>query len=160
MDADDLKRHICETFEGVSVVESSGDLFFSYDPDGDVVASEQWTPFATIVTGDTYDGVSDLSRPGDHRLNIGLTKATYTARFGAPPRERGDHGVLDTGFDYAVRDEVLPHPLYASQYWVCVVNPGRATLDEEVAPLLAEAYERAVRAHAARRARRARRARA
>lgn len=22
----------------------------------------------------------------------------------------------------------MPHPTYASQYWVCVVNPGGATL--------------------------------
>ncbi|MFC4563550.1 DUF6194 family protein [Nocardiopsis mangrovi] len=154
MDADDMKRHICEAFEGVSVAESSGDMFFSYDPDGDVVASESWTPFITIVTGDTYDSVSDLSRPGAYRLNIGLTKATYTARFGAPPQERDEHGVLATGFDHAARDEVIPHPVYASQYWVCVVEPRRTTLDD-VRPLLDEAYQRAVRAHAARRTRRA-----
>jgi hypothetical protein len=23
----------------------------------------------------------------------------------------------------------MPHPIYASQHWVCVVNPGEATLE-------------------------------
>ena len=38
----------------------------------------------------------------------------------------------------------MPHPYYASQYWVCVVNPSSATF-EEVRPLLAEAHAFAVR---------------
>lgn len=44
-------------------------------------------------------------------------------------------------------DTLLPHPTYASQHWVCVLNPGEATL-ETVRALLAEAYEFAARKYA------------
>ncbi len=141
-----MKEHISSTFAGIRVAEASGDTFFLYDPDGDLPPERQM-PFATIVTDDNYERVSELSRPGVYRLNIGLTKATYTAMFGAVPTKRDDQGVLETGFDYAERDRLMPHPVYASQHWVCVVSPGEATLDA-VRPLLAEAYEFAARKHA------------
>lgn len=49
----------------------------------------------------------------------------------------------------------MPHPHYASQYWVCVVSPSARTFDEEVRALLEEAYEFAARKQANRRARHA-----
>ncbi|PXY20988.1 DUF6194 family protein [Prauserella muralis] len=152
MNASELTRHLAATFEGVRVLEHAGDSFLVYDPDGDL-PNERMFPFVTVVAGDTYDTASALDRPGAYRLNIGVTKATYTARFGAPPTERGEGGVLDTGFDYAERDQLLPHPVYASQYWVCVVSPSDETL-EAVRPLLTEAYEFAARKYANQRARR------
>jgi hypothetical protein len=62
--------------------------------------------------------------------------------------------VLDPGRDYAVLDTLLPHPVYASQHWVCVLVPGAETFETTVRPLLDEAYRLAVRKyenHAARR---------
>jgi len=146
MDANEMTQYICETFDGVRTLEGWGDTFFLYDPEGNLPAERQ-LPFATIVTGDHYDKVSHLDRPGAYRLNIGLTKATYTARFGAAPTQRDADGMLETGFDYAAVDTIMPHPSYASQYWVCVVNPGGATL-ETAWTLLAEAHEFAARKHA------------
>jgi hypothetical protein len=151
MDADEMKRYIDETFDGINAVYNAGDTFFMYDPARDL-PPERWFPFATIVTGDRHDKVSDLDRPGRYRLNIGLTKATYVRLFGAPPKVRDEHYVLATGFDYAATDTLMPHPVYASQYWVCVVNPGGATLDT-VRGLLAEAHGFAARKHANQQAR-------
>src|SRR5262245_50469987 len=128
MDATELRCYICETFEGVMAFDNSGDTFFIYDPDQDLPAERQ-LPFATIVTGDHYDSVSKLDRLGAYRINIGLTKATYAAWFGAVPTQRDASGVLNPGFDHAAVDTVLPHPTYASQHWVCVVNPGEATVE-------------------------------
>ncbi|WP_123743547.1 DUF6194 family protein [Saccharothrix texasensis] len=154
MTAEEMTDHISSTFAGTRVMEAYGDTFFLYDPDGDLPPERQ-LPFATIVTGDHYEQVSELTEPGAYRLNIGLTKATYTAMFGAVPTGRDDRGVFDTGFDHAERDRVMPHPVYASQHWVCVVSPGEATADA-IGPLLAEAHGFAARKHAnhARRARR------
>jgi hypothetical protein len=152
MDASEMKRYICEVFDGVRAVDSSGDTFFLYDPGGDLPAQRQF-PFVTIVTGDHYDSVSRLNRPGTYRLNIGLTRATYAASFGTAPTQRSTDDVLDTGFDYAAKDTVMPHPIYASQHWVCVVNPGEATL-ETVRTLLAEAHGFAARKYANHQARR------
>jgi hypothetical protein len=152
MNADEMKRYICTTFDGVNAVDASGDTFFMYDPDRDLPAERQ-LPFATIVTGDHYDSVSNLTWPGAYRLNIGLTKSTYAARFGAAPTRRNADGVLETGFDYAAVDTVMPHPIYASQHWVSVVNPGASTL-ETVRTFLAEAHGFAARKHANHHARR------
>jgi len=139
-----MKRYVCGTFDGVRVLEGGGDTFLVYDPEGDLPAERQM-PFVTIVTGDHYDSVSKLDRPGAYRLNIGLTKATYVARFGAGPTP---HDV-----DHAAADTVMPHPTYAAQHWVCVVNPGEASL-ETVRTLLAEAHAYAARKYANHRARR------
>ncbi len=136
-----MNRYIRESFDGVNAVDSSDDTFFLYDPDGDLPAERQ-IPFATTVTGDHYDNVSNLDRPGAYRLNIGLTKATYTAMFGTAPAP--DHAAVDT---------VMPHPTYASQHWVSVVNPGEATLDT-VRTLLAEAHAFAARKYTNHQARR------
>ena len=137
-----MTAYIRSTYDGVSAVEGYGDLFFLYDPDRDLPPERQM-PFATIVTGDHYDKVSDLDRPDTYRLNIGLTKATYAARFGAAATP-----------DYAALDTLMPHPEYAAQHWVCVVNPGAATLDA-VKALLDEAHAFAARKHANHQARQA-----
>lgn len=147
-----MKRYVCEMFDGVNAIDGSGDTFLLYDPNRDLPPERQ-LPFATIVTGDHYDSVSELDRPGAYRINIGLTKASYTALFGPAPTHRDEHGVLETGFDYAATDTVMPHPTYASQYWVCVVNPGDATLDA-VRRMLAEAHGFATRKYTNQRARR------
>ncbi|MFE2755879.1 DUF6194 family protein [Actinosynnema sp. NPDC059335] len=146
MNAEELTDHITSTFPGTRAMEAHGDVFFLYDPDGDLPPERQM-PYATIVTGDHYERVSRLGEPGAYRLNIGLTKATYTAMFGPVPTGRDADGVFDTGFDYAERDRLMPHPVYASQHWVCVVSPSGATLDA-VRPLLVEAHGFAARKHA------------
>jgi hypothetical protein len=143
MDASSVIRYLTEEFDHVVAVEKDGDTFFTYDPSGHP-PDGAWQPFVTVVTGDRHDRVSNLDRDGAYRLNVGLTKATYTGLFGAPPRLRDDDWVLDTGFDYATEDRLMPHPHYAAQYWVCVVNPGETTF-EEVKPLLAEAHTIAAR---------------
>jgi hypothetical protein len=152
MDVDAMKRYIDDAFDGVDSLDHQGDTFYFYDPEEQ---RARLHPFITIVTGDHYDTVSDLSRPGAYRINMGLTKATYVSMFGAPPKERDEHGVLRTGVDYAAVDTFMPHPFYASQYWVSVVDPGEATLDT-VRTLLAEAYGFAARKHTNQRARRSR----
>src|SRR2546421_7533753 len=86
MDANEMRRYICETFDGVRVLEG----------------------FGTAPTG--------------HEI------------------------------DYAAVDTVMPHPVYSGQYWVCVVNPGPATL-ETVRTLVAEAHAFAARKYANREAR-------
>jgi hypothetical protein len=50
-------------------------------------------------------------------------------------------------WDYAELDVVMPHPVYAPQYWICVLSPSAETVDE-LWPLMTEAYEFAARKHA------------
>jgi hypothetical protein len=144
MDTDEMTRYLRETFPGIQVQEANGDAFVTYDPDGDLPA-DRWLPFATIVTGDNYDTVSDLSRPGAYRLNMGLTKHAYTTHLGTAPTERDAQGVLITDADYTARDRLMPHPIYGNQHWASVINPE--TTLATVRELLADAYDFAVRKH-------------
>src|SRR5262245_5555389 len=161
MDEASITRYIADTFAGVDVVVASretgapeiawGDSFFSYDPHRDLEPKHRM-PFATIVTKDygDFDCASNLNRPGVFRLNIGVSKETYRSLFGSPPPPAGGSGVVDTGHDFTALDQLLPHPVYAPQSWVCVLNPSEATF-QAVRPLLAGAYELAVRRYAKRR---------
>jgi hypothetical protein len=117
-----------------------GDTFFYYDPHGDA-PTDRRLPFATIVTKD-YDGfdtASDLNRPGVFRLNVAVGRKRFEELTGHPPAAHADH---HAGFDYTVTDRVLPHPVYAAQGWVCILNPGEATAPLAVS-LLEEARARA-----------------
>ena len=161
MDAASITRYIADTFAGVSITVASqengapeiawGDTFFIYDPEGDLPPERQF-PFATLVTKDygDFDRASNLDRPGVFRLNLGVGKETYRARFGPQPPRPGASGVVETGHDFAALDVVMPHPVYAPQSWVCILNPSEATFQAEVRPLLTDAYEVAAGRHARR----------
>jgi hypothetical protein len=70
-------------------------------------------------------------------LNIGIRKPTFQSLFGT--------GKVDSNaYDFTALDTVMPHPDYAPQSWVCVLNPSDDTFQHTVQPLLAEAYDLAV----------------
>ena len=139
-----ITRYIESNFEGVDVVVGSleagspeiawGDTFFIYDPNRDLSDTRRF-PFATIVTKDygEFDNASKLDRPGVFRLNIGVSKETYATLFDAEDQ-----------FDFTALDRLLPHPVYGSNHFVCVLNPSDSTF-ETIKPLLAEAYQIAVK---------------
>ena len=77
---------------------------------------------------------------------MGVADATFQARFGAPPEDPATSGI-----DYAEADRLFPHPVYAKQRWVSVVDPGDGTW-QEVRALLEEAHGIAVAREAKKRA--------
>lgn len=138
MDEASITRYILESFANVETAATMGYTFFFY-------GSEHKLPFATLATQDNeYDAASQLNRPSVFRLNIGVSPGTYRALFGPQPPPPGDKGVVETGHDFTVLDQLLPHPVYAPQSWICVLNPSIETF-QTVQPLLAEAYELAVK---------------
>jgi hypothetical protein len=147
MDELSIKEYITETLAGVDVVVASGDSFFFYNPDRTVPPDHRF-PFATLVTGDNNDQFSDLNRPSVFRLNIGISKQTYVSLFGHEPSGADTEG----GYDFTALDRIMPHPVYGKMGWVCVLNPSEATF-QAVRPLLAEAYDSAVKKYDKRAAR-------
>jgi hypothetical protein len=139
----EISRYITETFEGVDVVTDSGTDFFFYNPDSGVPPDHKF-PFVTLVTSDLYDQFSNLDRPSVFRLNIGISKETFRSLFAENPGS----------YDFTALDQVMPHPVYGRQYWVCVLNPGDETFETKVKPLLAEAYGLAAGKHDRKAARR------
>ncbi|MFT4040538.1 MAG: DUF6194 family protein [Thermomicrobiales bacterium] len=128
---------------GIEVVADQGDHYFFADP---TQPANNRLPFATVMTADRYDQFSRLDRPGVYRLNIGVRPATYRARFGP---EAFPADPAQSGHDFAALDTVMPHPVYGSMFWLCVLKPSAATF-AGVQPLLEEArvvaLERAERA--------------
>jgi hypothetical protein len=122
-----ITRTILETWPDTDLVEAMGASFFSVD------AEKHWPNFATIVTTDEHDegAPSDLARPGVFRLNIGVGRATYERLVAS-----------GAGPDYASLDRILPHPVYAKQRWISILNPSEVTFRDVVLPLLAEAHDR------------------
>lgn len=146
LDQASIIQYISTKFEGVDVQVASaddgspeiawGDAFFFYNPDPS--HRERKFPFASIVTKDygDFDAASNLNRPGVFRLNIGVDRETFQSKFGddvAP-------------FDFTAVDQVMPHPVYAKQHWICVLNPSRKTF-QDIHPLLEAAHAVAVRKH-------------
>ncbi|MBO0707028.1 MAG: erythromycin esterase [Candidatus Dormibacteraeota bacterium] len=124
-----------------------GDSFFfvrlAHEPPSD----QRW-PFATVVVKDYpgWDTASDLDREGRFRLNISVGRQAFEELFGYAPSAHAQH---QEEFDYTAVDRLIPHPVYATQAWAAVINPGDAS-DERVRTLLVEAHAREVRRHLAR----------
>jgi len=126
-DPEAITRIILERYPETDVVEAMGAKFFSLDPE------KHWPNFATIVTTDEHDegAPSRLSRRGAFRLNLGVGKETFDRLVGSM-----------TDPDYTTFDRVFPHPVYAKQRWLSILNPSDATFQDVVVPLLAEAHGR------------------
>jgi hypothetical protein len=142
MDQETIIQYVTNTFAGVEVLgptdgPGAGDTFFFTASQRDIDPARR-QPFATIVTKDYggFDNLSQLDRPGIFRLNIGVSRETFQSLFGYLP---GKQSAESAEYDYAVLDKVMPHPVYAPQSFVCVLNPSPETF-ETVKPLLAEAY--------------------
>jgi hypothetical protein len=92
---------------------------------------------------DGFDTASNLNRPDVFRLNIAVGRDKFTELIGYSPAAHAEHAA---DFDYAALDRLLPHPVYASQSWVCVLNPGAAS-GEQAHLLLSHAHTRAGERH-------------
>jgi hypothetical protein len=131
MDEKNITDYIINTFAGVETATALGYTFFFY-------GSDRMLPFTTIATTDNEgDSISNLDRPGVFRLNIGVSKQTFQSLFGT--------GKVDvSAYDFTVLDTIMPHPDYAAQSFLCVLNPSDATF-QKLRPMLTEAYELAVK---------------
>jgi Family of unknown function (DUF6194) len=131
MNESSVADYITKTFPDVETTTAYGYNMFFY-------RSDRKLSFATMISSDyDYDHVSNLNRPGVYRLNIGVSKQTFQSLFGTD-----EVNVKD--YDFTALDVIMPHPEYAQYHFICVLSPSEETF-ERVRPLLAEAYDIAVR---------------
>jgi len=98
----------------VTTTDNFGYRFFCY-------ATDQVRPFISLIEEDNeYDRLSNLTREGTFRLNIGVSRETFKSLF---PEKTED-------WDYTELNQVMPHPEYASHHFVCVLNPTGDTLTQ------------------------------
>lgn len=135
MTQSDVEQFV-EDLDNVQREENFGYIFY-------FVGDDHRLPFVTIGHSDNdFDTVSNLNREGIFRINIGVSKETFDALL-------GDAGTED--IDYSVLDVFMPHPHYAKQHFVCILNPSHDNADV-TRQLIVEAHSIAA-AHLARRSR-------
>lgn len=100
--------------ENVQQEDNFGYTFF-------FVGDDHRLPFVTIGHSDNeFDAVSRLDRDGVFRINIGVSRQTFDVLL-------GDYD--DEVIDYSVLDVFLPHPHYAKQNFVSILNPTGDNVD-------------------------------
>jgi len=96
------------------------------------VGDDHLVPFVSIADSDNeYDSVSNLNREGVFRINIGVSRATFHSLLGDTRAEN---------IDYAALNVFLPHPEYAKQNFVCILNPLGQNV-ETTKKLMVEAHD-------------------
>ena len=126
--------------DGVAEKASWGERAFFVNPGGRLPSGAY---FATITTADGPNDSASRLGSGRWRLNLGLPKPLFLARFGQPPGRPRKGGTIAGDWDFAAMDRLMPHPVYGWMGWVAIVNPSAATL-ESLAPLLEAADEKAM----------------
>jgi hypothetical protein len=120
-----------ESLENVNRTENYGYIFY-------LIGDEQMLTFTTIANTDNeYDSVSNLNRDGVYRINIGVSRETFNTLF---PKS------LPEPIDYTTLNTFLPHPDYAKQNFICILNPTGDNI-EKTKQLIQEAHTIATTRH-------------
>lgn len=132
---------IVSALPGVAPKASWGETALFYNPGG---ALPNGVYFCTIKEHDgEHDKASYLNREGVFRLSVGVGKDTYSRLFGQLPTRPPKGGVVATGHDFAARNCLMPHPVYAWMGWVQILSPSKERF-ETLFPHIEEAHRRAV----------------
>jgi hypothetical protein len=125
-DLDEMTRLITNAFPDAVIARIDSATFFSLD-------DSHWPNFATIVWTDEHDegAPSNLARDGVYRVNVGVDRETFQRMVG---------GMVNP--DHAAFDRFVPHPVYARQRWISVLNPSHATVRDELMPLITAGHDR------------------
>lgn len=125
-DLEAMLQRIRDEFPDAVVATIDSAAFFSLD-------EKHWPNFATVVWTDEHDegAPSNLAREGVYRVNVGVDRPTFERLVGSM-----------TDPDYAAFDRFLPHPVYAKQRWIAILNPSHATICDTLIPLIAEGHDR------------------
>jgi hypothetical protein len=125
-DLDGMIQLVTDAFPDAVIARIDSAVFFSLD-------EKHWPNFATIVWTDEHDegAPSDLAREGVYRVNVGVDRATFQRLVGST-----------ADLDYAACDRFVPHPVYAKQRWISILNPSHATVREHLMPLIAAGHDR------------------
>lgn len=123
---DEMLQLLRDRFPDAVVAEIDSAAFFSVD-------ETHWPNFATVVWTDEHDegAPSNLARAGVYRVNVGVDRETFERLVGS---------TVDP--DYAAFDRFVPHPVYARQRWISILNPSHATVRTELMPLIDAGHDR------------------
>ncbi|HSO47912.1 MAG TPA: DUF6194 family protein [Rhizobiaceae bacterium] len=136
-----------DNLDGVASKRSWGEIAWFHNPGG-VFASGAYV--ATIKLRDgPNDSASRLDADGAVRLNFGMLRSAFVARFGQPPMRPPKGGSIEGPWDLLARDRLQPHPVYGWMCWAAIAEPSPGSV-EMLKPLLLDAWSRAAEKSAAR----------
>ncbi|MBZ0294866.1 MAG: DUF6194 family protein [Anaerolineae bacterium] len=85
------------------------------------VGDDHRLPFVSLSDSDNeFDNVSNLNREGVFRINIGVSKERFESLLADSDSE---------DIDYSILNVFLPHPHYAKQHFVCILNPSQGNIE-------------------------------
>lgn len=129
--------HLITTYDGISRTKTWGETVLFYNPGYQL---KHGIYFATIKDHDgANDNASHLNRDDVYRFAFGLPISIYTQLFGPKPSRPARGHTVTTHHDFAVQNQLMPHPVYAWMGWVQILNPD-ATTYQALQPLLMEAH--------------------
>lgn len=142
MTIEETIRRVCALDEGIKVNTNWGEQGLFYNPDNRLPKGIYLLTFK-IKDGDN-DRASNINREGVYRLNLGIGKPAFVARFGSVPARPSAGQIVATGDDFTQLDRVMPHPVYGWMSWISVLNPSESTY-ESLEPLIVTALASAKR---------------
>ncbi|NEQ47092.1 MAG: hypothetical protein F6K00_27555 [Leptolyngbya sp. SIOISBB] len=141
MSPEAVVSRICTEFSGVVPKSTWGETSLFYNPEKKL---PNGIYFCTLKEKDgEHDQASNLNREAVFRLGIGLPSKTYISLFGEKPPRPTKGGIVSTGHDFTLLNELTPHPVYAWMGWVQILSPTENTLGQ-LWPLLRTAYAQAI----------------
>lgn len=122
-------------FEGLVVDKNWGERGLFYNPDKKLPKGIYVLTFKE--KNGQNDRASKLDRDNTYRLNLGVSKTTFSKMFGAIPKRPAAGNIVSTGHDFAQPNQITPHPIYGWMSWIAVLNPSNDTF-AQVQPLIEE----------------------
>ena len=135
---EEIIDYTTSNYEGVVEDRNWGERGLFYNPEGKLPKG------IYILTFKEKDGPNDkasnVNRTGVYRLNLGISKQTFKDLFGEIPKRPLAGQIVDTGHDFEILDEIMPHPVYGWMSWIGVLNPSNTTFNK-LKPLIDEGIE-------------------
>ncbi len=142
MTKDQIIEEVQNNFNGLVKNTNWGEVGLFYNP------VNKLSKGIYLLTFKEKDGANDKSsntdRNGVFRLNLGISKETFFELFGERPKRPKAGQIIDMPYDFAVLNEIMPHPIYGWMSWICVLNPTKETF-KKLFPLIEEGYNLALK---------------
>lgn len=133
-----IVEYCLSEFDGLVVDKNWGERGLFYNPDKKLPKGIYVLTFKE--KNGPNDRASELDRDNTYRLNLGVSKTTFSQLFGAIPKRPTAGNIVSTGHDFAQLNQITPHPIYGWMSWVAVLNPSNDTF-AQVQPLIEEGVE-------------------
>ncbi|MDQ5890567.1 MAG: hypothetical protein QG604_441 [Candidatus Dependentiae bacterium] len=144
MKIEHIIEYISKKYSGLVTHKNWGEKGLFYNPENRLKLG------AYMLTFKEKDGIHDAASQVNRssvqfRLNLKISRDSFTKLFGAVPARPPAGGIVATGHDFTQLDEIMPHPVYGWMTWICVLNPSDSTIEKMASlRLFDEAYAAAI----------------